>query len=256
MPGGTSTSSTSRPGRPGGPASSLTNRSKRPGSLAGTSSLVTVSCAGYQLPKSLPFALGSCLGVDRPPATRQARAGPSEPAVGARVRERASPVVGRAPPGQHEPLAQPVARAVDVVEHVAPAAVADRGRLAGVEFPVVVVVREDLEAGDPGLVRVAHAVGVEVEELRPLGRAGAQIDRLRRDVVLHLRRVGRRGARVHPDRAERVAAVRELGPEQRVEVQRRLAEPERRDRRGAAEARCRSAPGSSRPAPRRSPSPR
>ncbi len=75
---------------------SLTNRSKRPGSLAGTSSLVTVSCAGYQLPKSLPFALGSAWeSIGPQPHGRPGPGPPNPPSVPACGNEQRQSLVAR-----------------------------------------------------------------------------------------------------------------------------------------------------------------
>ena len=66
----------------------LTIRSKRPGSSAGHSCFSTVSCAGSQLPKSRPRAIGLVGGRDRSPAAAEqaARAVP-KPSRRARVRD-------------------------------------------------------------------------------------------------------------------------------------------------------------------------
>ena len=120
------------------------------------------------------------------------------------MRERAGPVGReRQPPGpaRQQRLAQPVAavRRLDVVDDVVAVAVGDRERLVALLDAVVVVVGPDQEARDAGLAGVAHAVGVQVIELRTGGGAGADVERLRADVVLHLRRLRARRARVHPD---------------------------------------------------------
>ena len=117
--------------------------------------------------------VGLHAGVDRPhPMGSQGPAHRTR--LGGGVRERAQPSIGLAPAGRQQPLAEPVRVAPDVVEDVAPVAVGDGGRLTGVELPVVVVVGVDLEPrGGRGRSRRAP-VGVEIEELRALGRARAR----------------------------------------------------------------------------------
>ena len=173
------------------------------------------------VPEVAAARVGHGRGVDRP-VTAAERPG------GERAGVRAAPV---ARAGVHQLLAQRVAAAgrPDVVEHVVPGVVGDGPWLAVVEHAVAVVVREDLEPRQPRLTVVALPVRVAVEELGARRGAGARVDRLRRDVVLHVRGLRGRRARVHPDRRVGQAVVAERVGEHLGEVDARLAEAALRD---------------------------
>ena len=98
---------------------------------------------------------------------------------------------------------------LDVVDDVLAFAVGDAEGLGGGWFAnaVVVVVGPDDPPSKAGLAGIAHAVRVEVVELRAGGRARARDELVWRDVVLHVRLLRRGRARVHPHGGEREALV-------------------------------------------------